>query len=151
MTSLNVFILFANKLCSNGCEHARRLFGSDEYLRALRLFDSSAKSSTSINVSRGGTSVLRLSRSQTQDGRWRDARWTPILLRRDARRTQDGLYRRDARRTQMKRGRSDRLFLSSTVCATKYRVKCKCYIWASLCSASGAWCRTVGDIHLLLL
>ena len=28
----------------------RRLFGSGEYLRARRLFDSSAKSSTSINV-----------------------------------------------------------------------------------------------------
>ena len=46
----------------------------------------------------------------------------------------------------MRLGRSDRLFLSSTVCATKYRLKCRCYIWASLHSASRAWCRTVGDI-----
>ena len=47
----------------------------------------------------------------------------------------------------MRLGRSDRLFLSSTVCATKYRLKCRCYIWASLHSASRAWCRTVGDIN----
>ena len=53
--------------------------------------------------------------------------------------------------TQMRWGRSDRLFLSSSVCVTKYRLKCRCYIWASLRSAPRAWCRTVGDIHLRLL
>ena len=33
------------------------------------------------------------------------------------------------------------------LCA-KYRLNCRCYIYAGLRSASGVWCRTVGDIRL---
>ena len=70
MTFLNVFILFANKLRSNGCEHLT-------FIWERREFESAALNNRSIeyfdkrdtDVSRGGTSVLRLSRSRTQDGR----------------------------------------------------------------------------------
>ena len=65
VTFLNVFILFANKLRSNGCEHLT-------FIWERREFESAALNNRSIeyfdkrdtDVSRGGTSVLRLSRSR---------------------------------------------------------------------------------------
>ena len=84
--------------------NVRRLFGSGEYLRAWRLFDSSAKSSTLINViPTFHEEELRSCVCHAAPGR-----------KTDARRTLDE-RRRDARQMQMRRGRSDRLFLSSTV------------------------------------
>ena len=81
----------------------RRLFGSGEYLRARRLFDSSAKSSTSINV---------MPTFHEEELRYCGS---PSVALPYARRTPT-VRRRDARRTQMRRGRSDRLFLSGTAC-----------------------------------
>ena len=63
------------------------------------------------------------------------ARWTPTVCR------------RDTRQTQMRRGCSDRLYLSSTVCATKYRLKCRCYTWASLHETSTCTCFKVRNIR----
>ena len=103
----------------------QRLFASGEYLRVRRLFDSSNKSSTSINVLRRFTRRNFGTASVTLPY----ARRTLTRLQTDANCMQA--------RCQMRRGCSDRLFLSSTVCATKYHLKYRCYIWASLHSASG--------------
>ena len=102
----------------------RRLFGSGEYLRARRLFHSSAKSSTSINViPTFHEERLRFCICHPP-GRKTDANRTQTRRKTDTRRTLDE-RRRDARRTQMRRGCSDRLFLSSTVrvpCPKRYSV-----------------------------
>ena len=98
VTFLNVFILFANKLRSNGCERAR-------FILERRVFDSSAKSSTSINViPTFHEEELRFCVCHAP-GRMTDANRTLIIRKTEA------IYRR----TQMRRERSDRLFLSSTV------------------------------------
>ena len=104
--------------------NVRHLFGSGEYLRARRLFHSSAKSSTSINViPTFHEERLRFCICHPP-GRKTDANRTQTRRKTDTRRTLDE-RRRDARRTQMRRGCSDRLFLSSTVrvpCPKRYSV-----------------------------